>query len=193
MKQKMSTQRLAFLGMMTALVFAGNYARVVMPVPVGGVPSFTLANILCVLSGLLLGPVGGLAAGLGSALYDLTSPRWAAECWITFLTKGAMGLMAGVAVSAGRRGPEAGKATYGRYLLSAVAGCLTYYVLYYLKDFFYNGMLLGGLQPQAAAVTLLALVPTSLFNGGVAVIAAPPLALAIREALKRSGLRLKTA
>ena len=193
MKQKMSTQRLAFLGMMTALVFAGNYARIVMPVPVGGVPSFTLANILCVLSGLLLGPVGGLASGLGSALYDLTNPLWAAECWITFLTKGAMGLMAGVAVSAGRRGPEAGKATYGRYLLSAVAGCLTYYVLYYLKDFFYNGMLVGGLQPQAAAVTLLALVPTSLFNGGVAVIAAPPLALAIREALKLSGLRLKTA
>ena len=193
MKQKMSTQRLAFLGMITALVFAGNYARIVMPVPVGGVPSFTLANILCVLSGLLLGPVGGLASGLGSALYDLTNPLWAAECWITFLTKGAMGLMAGVAVSAGRRGPEARRATYGRYLLSAVAGCLTYYVLYYLKDFFYNGMLLGGLQPQAAAVTLLALVPTSLFNGGVAVIAAPPLALAIREALKRSGLRLKTA
>ena len=193
MKQKMSTQRLAFLGMMTALVFAGNYARIVMPVPVGGVPSFTLANILCVLSGLLLGPVGGLASGLGSALYDLTNPLWAAECWITFLTKGAMGLMAGVAVSAGRRGPEAGRATYGRYLLSAVVGCLTYYVLYYLKDFFYNGMLVGGLQPQAAAVTLLAFVPTSLFNGGVAVIAAPPLALAIREALKRSGLRLKTA
>lgn len=193
MKQKMSTQRLAFLGMMTALVFAGNYARIVMPVPVGGVPSFTLANILCVLSGLLLGPVGGLASGLGSALYDLTNPLWAAECWITFLTKGAMGLMAGVAVSAGRRGPEAGKATYGRYLLSAVAGCLTYYVLYYLKDFFYNGMLVGGLQPQAAALTLLALVPTSLFNGGVAVIAAPPLALVIREALARSGLRLKTA
>lgn len=193
MKQKMSTQRLAFLGMMTALVFAGNYARIVMPVPVGGVPSFTLANILCVLSGLLLGPVGGLASGLGSALYDLTNPLWAAECWITFLTKGAMGLMAGVAVSAGRRGPEARRATYGRYLLSAVAGCLTYYVLYYLKDFFYNGMLVGGLQPQAAALTLLALVPTSLFNGGVAVIAAPPLALAIREALARSGLRLKTA
>ena len=72
MKQNMSTQRLAFLGMMTALVFAGNYARIIMPVPVGGVPSFTLANILCVLSGLLLGPVGGLASGLGSALYDLT-------------------------------------------------------------------------------------------------------------------------
>ena len=193
MKQNMSTQRLAFLGMMTALVFAGNYARIIMPVPVGGVPSFTLANILCVLSGLLLGPVGGLASGLGSALYDLTNPLWAAECWITFLTKGAMGLMAGVAVTAGRRGEGVKPATYGRYLTAAVVGCLSYYVLYYLKDFFYNGMLIGGLQPQAAAVTLLALIPTSIFNGGVAIIAAPPLALAVREALKRSGLRLKMA
>ena len=193
MKEKMSVQRLALLGMMTALVFAGNYARIVMPVPVGGVPSFTLANILCVLSGLLLGPVGGLASGLGSALYDLTNPLWAAECWITFLTKGAMGLMAGVAVAAGRRGNDVKPATYGRYLAAAAVGCLSYYVLYYLKDFFYNGMLLGGLQPQAAAATLLALIPTSIFNGGVAIVAAPPLALAIREALKRSGLRLKMA
>ena len=189
----MSTQRLALLGMMTALVFAGNYARIVLPVPVGGVPSFTLANILCVLSGLLLGPVGGLASGLGSALYDLTNPLWAAECWITFLTKGTMGLMAGVAVTAGRRGEADRPAAYGRYLAAAAAGCLSYYVLYYLKDFFYNGMLVGGLQPQAAALTLLTLIPTSLFNGGVAILAAPPLALAVREALKRSGLRLKMA
>ena len=96
MREKTSTQRLALLGMMTALVFAGNYARIVLPVPVGGVPSFTLANIACVLSGLLLGPVGGLASGLGSALYDLTNPVFAPECWLTFLTKGAMGLGAGL-------------------------------------------------------------------------------------------------
>ena len=67
----MSTQRLALLGMMTALVFAGNYARIVLPVPVGGVPSFTLANILCVPSGLLLGPVGGLAVQAVKSLLHL--------------------------------------------------------------------------------------------------------------------------
>lgn len=193
MKQRMTTQRLAVLGMMTALVFAGNFARIVMPVPVGGVPSFTLANILCVLSGLLLGPVGGLASGLGSALYDLTNPLWAAECWITFLTKGTMGLMAGVAVMAGRRGGESGHNRYPRYLAAAVAGCLSYYVLYYLKDLFYNGMLLGGLPFQAAVLSLVALIPTSLFNGGLAIAAAPPLALALQTALKTSGLSLKKA
>ena len=44
---------------------------------------------------MLLGPLGGLASGLGSALYDLTNPIFAPECWLTFLTKGAMGLAAG--------------------------------------------------------------------------------------------------
>lgn len=190
MKQRFSTRKLALLGMMTAVVFAANYARIVMPVPVGGIPSFTLANIACVLSGLLLGPAGGLASGLGSALYDLTFPAWAAECWITFLTKGAMGLMAGVTVMAGRRGGEAKPAKYPRYLSAAVAGCLAYYLLYYLKGLFYNGMLLGSLPFQAALVTLVTLIPTSLFNGGIAIVVSPPLAMALRKALDRSGLSL---
>lgn len=190
MNDRGSARNLTFLGMMTALVFAGNFARIVIPVPVGGVPSFTLANILCALAGLLLGPVGGLASGLGSALYDLTNPLWAPECWITFLTKGALGLGAGLMVRAGR--PKNGllPTGYGRYLAGAVAGCLAYYVLYYLKAYFYNGLLLGGLQPQAALVTLAALIPASLFNGAVAIIAAPPLAVAIQAALKKAGLLL---
>ena len=183
--QRGRVRRLALLGLMTALVFAGNYARITLPVPVGGVPSFTLANILCVLSGLLLGPAGGLASGLGSALFDLTNPLWAAEAWITFLTKGTMGLLAGAVAAAGRGERPL---TYRRCLLAAAAGCAAYYVLYYLKDFFYNGMLLGGLEPAAAAVTLLALIPTSIVNGGLAIAAAPPLALAVQEALDRSGL-----
>ena len=98
MNRRFDPRTLAFLGMMTALVFASNYARIIMPIAIGGRTSFTLANIVCVLSGLLLGPIGGLASGLGSALYDLTNPLYAAECWITFLTKGVMGLVAGLLV-----------------------------------------------------------------------------------------------
>lgn len=81
--------------MMTAVVFAVNFPRIIIPLPTGET-SFTLANIACVLSGMLLGPLGGLASGLGSALYDLTNPIFAPECWLTFLTKGAMGLAAGL-------------------------------------------------------------------------------------------------
>lgn len=188
-----SAKTLAGLGMMTALVFAANYLRIVLPVPVGGVPSFTLANIVCTLSGLLLGPVGGLASGLGSALYDLTNPLWAAECWITFLTKGTMGLMAGVAVTVGHRGDRMGEVRYPRYLAAAVTGCVSYYIIYFCKAYFYNGLLLGGLTPTAALLTLPALMIPSLFNGGIAIVVSPPLAAAIQQALKRSGLTLKQA
>lgn len=104
MNRRFDPRTLAFLGMMTALVFASNYARIIMPIAIGGRTSFTLANIVCVLSGLLLGPIGGLASGLGSALYDLTNPLYAAECWITFLTKGVMGLVAGLLVRRQARG-----------------------------------------------------------------------------------------
>ena len=97
MREHDATRRLAYLGLMAALVFASNYARITLPIALGGQTSFTLANIVCCLCGLLLGPVGGLASGLGSALYDLTNPLYAAECWITFLTKGTMGLVAGLA------------------------------------------------------------------------------------------------
>ena len=186
--KRTSSRRLALLGMMAALVFAGNFARIVLPVPVGGVPSFTLANILCVLSGLLLGPAGGLAAGLGSALYDLTNPLWAPECWITFLTKGAMGLTAGAVAAGGRWRGRPRPAGYARYLAAALCACGAYYALYYLKAYWYNGVLLGGLEPGAAALTLITLLPTTVFNGGLAIAVAPPLALALRSALDRAGL-----
>lgn len=185
MKEKFSVQKLAVLGMMAALVFAGNFARVTMPVAIAGRTSFTLANILCCLSGLLLGPIGGLASGLGSALYDLTNPLYAAECWITFLTKGAMGLAAGLAVRGALKKDDL---TYPRALVGAVAGCVAYYVLYFAKCFFYDGLLLKGLEPSVAAVILVEKVPASVFNAALALLAAPPLALAVRSALKRSGL-----
>ena len=48
--------KLCVAAMMAALVFVGNYIRVKIPVSLGGTTAFTLANILCALSGLLLGP-----------------------------------------------------------------------------------------------------------------------------------------
>lgn len=173
--------------MMTALVFVSNYLRVIMPIAIGGRTSFTLANIMCCLSGLLLGPIGGLASGLGSALYDLTNPLYASECWITFITKGIMGLVAGLVLrnAAHRESPK-----YLRCLLGAVCGCIAYYILYFFKSFAYDGLLIEGLQPAVALAALPLKFPASIFNAAVAIIAAPPLCLAIRAALKRAHLKL---
>ena len=75
-RNEKNVNKLTMLGMMTALVFVSNYLRITMPIAIGGRTSFTLANIMCCLSGLLLGPVGGFASGLGSAIYDLTNPAY---------------------------------------------------------------------------------------------------------------------
>lgn len=176
---------LAMLGMMTALVFVSNYLRVTMPIAIGGKTSFTLANIMCCLSGLLFGPIGGLASGLGSALYDLTNPLFAPECWITFITKGVMGLMAGVMMREHRHAP-----TYPRCLTGAAVGCAAYYVLYFFKCFAYDGILLEGLPVNVALGILPLKVPASIFNAAVAIIAAPPLCLAIHKALQKARISL---
>ena len=147
MNQK-KVNKLTMLGMMTALVFVSNYLRITMPIAIGGRTSFTLANIMCCLSGLLLGPVGGVASGVGSALYDLTNPAYAPECWITLITKGVMGLVAGLAM-ADREEPK-----YGRCTVSAALGCVAYYILYFFKSFAYDGLLMGGLTAATAAAAL---------------------------------------
>ena len=88
---------------------------------------------------------------------------------------------------------ENDRLSYPRCLSGAVAGCLAYYALYFFKSFFYNGILLEGLQPGVALAVLPLKFPASIFNAAVALIAAPPLAIALRAALRRSGLTLKAA
>ena len=59
--------RVVSLAMMAAIVYVLTLLRF----PLGG-SKVHLANAACLLSGLLFGPVGGgVAAGLGSGLYDL--------------------------------------------------------------------------------------------------------------------------
>ena len=186
MRKGFSTRTLALAGMMAAVVFAGNYARIVIPISLGGQTAFTLGNIFSCLSGLLLGPIGGLSSGIGAALYDLMDPRYAAECWMTFFTKGAMGLAAGLVAAGGLKKENL---TYPRALVGGLVGCVVYYILYFAKTFFYSGMLLKGLAAPLAGALVLEKVPASIFNGVIAVVAAPPLAIAILAALKRSGLK----
>ncbi|MCF2618680.1 ECF transporter S component [Oscillibacter valericigenes] len=176
--------KLTALGMMCAMVFVSNYLRVTMPIAIGGRTSFTLANIMCCLSGLLLGPVGGLASGLGSALYDLTNPAYAAECWITFITKGIMGMVAGFAMR------DRATPMYGRCTAAAALGCLAYYILYFFKSFAYDGLLLGGLTAATAAAALVLKIPASIFNAAVAILLSPPLCIALRKALHQANIQM---
>ena len=182
--KKITTKKLVFAALMAALTVAGSALRIKVPLDISGFSAFHLGNIMCALSGILLGPwLGGAAAGLGSAIYDMFDPVYISECWLTFLMKGAYGVIAGLI---------AGKwnGSYVRALLAAVGGAITYAVLYLAKSYFYSGRLVSGLTPEAALLNLVGKLPATFFNALIAVVCAPVLAIAISEALQKNRLRL---
>lgn len=189
MKKTISTKKLVLAGLLAALTVAGSALRIKVPLDISGFSAFHLGNIMCALSGILLGPwLGGVAAGLGSAIYDMFDPVYISECWITFLTKGAYGMAAGLIAWGGGK-------TWGgsaaRAYLATVGGALTYAVLYLAKSYFYSGLLVSGLTPEAAALNLVGKLPATGFNAVIAVICAPILAVAITKALQKSHLTLE--
>jgi uncharacterized membrane protein len=185
--QTFTTKKIVVAALMAALTVVGSSLRITIPVDIAGTSSFHLGNIMCALSGLLLGPwLGGLAAGLGSAIYDMLNPLYISECWITFLLKGAYGLIAGLIALSGKK--DLG---YGKAVLASAAAAVTYGILYLAKGCFYDGMLLKGLEFEVAAGAVLATkIPATVFNAAVAVVGAPLLAMAIRTALRKSRLTL---
>lgn len=179
--KKITTRKIVWAALMAALTVVGSWLRV--PSPFG---EFHLGNIFCALSGLMLGPWwGGLAAGLGSALYDiLFYPAYISECWITFLTKGLYGLMAGLIYYVGHnRG-------YVKAVVGSTAGALAYAFIYLAKRYFYNGLLLSGLTAEAAWIEMIAKLPATIFNAAITIVCAPLLAIAISKALKKNHLSI---
>ena len=181
---KVSTKRIVFTALMAALTVAGSALRITIPVDIAGTTSFHLGNIMCALGGILLGPwYGALAAGLGSAIYDMMNPLYISEAWITFLTKAAYGLAAGLVC-------RKHNWNYARATVATVAGAFVYAALYLAKTCFYSGMLLKGLPLEAAALTVITKLPATAFNAIIAIVFAPILAMSIRTALEKNRLTL---
>ncbi len=190
-KNRKTVLTICMVAMMAALVAVGsNIPNIQIPSPLGN-NRFHLGNVMCALSGLLLGPWwGGLASGLGSAIYDLLmDPTRFADTPITFITKGLYGVVAGAVFFKVFKG----ESSYLAELTASAAAAATYIVVYLGKSFFYNGLLLQGLSADAAWLAVLGRAPSSLFNGIVAVIFAPILGLALHRALKAAHLEIKLA
>lgn len=185
MKQRISTRKIVLAALMAALTVVGSAIRVTIPVDIGGNTAFHLGNIMCALSGLLLGPgLGAAAAGLGSAIYDMTNPAYISEAWLTFLMKGSYGLMAGLVAWAGSKNWG-----YFKAILGSTVGAVTYGLLYLGKTFL-KAMVVQGVAQEAALVATAAKLPATIFNAAVAVIFAPILGIAIKKALERNHLHL---
>ena len=185
-KQTISTKKIVLAAVMAALTIVGSAIRITIPVDIAGTTSFHLGNIMCALSGILLGPwMGGLAAGLGSFLYDMTNPAYIDEAWITFLMKGAYGLFPGLVMLLWKNNWGVIKAG-----IAASTGAIAYAAGYLVKTYYWSGILKHGLTHEAALLTVISKIPATVFNAVVAIIFAPILAVAIRKALEKNHLTL---
>ena len=182
--------KLCMTAVMAALVAVGSWFQIQIP-SILGTSRFHLGNVMCALSGLLLGPWwGALGSGLGSALYDLLlDPTRFAEFPITFITKGVYGLVAGAVFF----NVFKGRSNYVSEAVASALAAVSYIAVYLVKSFFYNGLLIKGLTAQAAWLGVLEKIPSSLFNGVVAVVFAPILGVALHRALKAARLDRLTA
>ena len=175
MKNRDAVTRLVFAAVLAAMVYVVTLFRF----PLLG-SKVHFANAVCLLCGLLLGPVqGGLAAGLGSFLYDLTLyNEGILNLLITFVSKFAMAWVTGMLFHA--FGEKRNRPL--QLIIASICGALSYVALYMVKTAVY-GAIAG--NAMAAVVSKF---PASIINAGVAIVAAPLFYLAVRPALRSAGI-----
>lgn len=182
-KSRFTLYRIVIIGLMAAMVFVCTmFLGIRIPTPTGTTQLKT-ANAICLLTGLLFGGwTGGLAAGIGSALFDLTYPEWAAGAWLTFIFFFAMGAICGGIAHAGG---AAGK-NKARNWLAAVCGAVGYWLLYVGKSILV--LCLSGSAFSAAFIATAPKMLTGGINAVFAVVVSNLLAALLRPKLEAAGI-----
>ena len=129
LKKYFTVRNIALTGILAAIIFVlTKFISIPIPSPLGKT-ALSVGNAMCILASLLFGPVtGGLAAGIGNALVDLSDPAWAPEFWITFINKFMMAFVAGIIMK------KADLKENIRIWVAGMLGALTYSFLYVVKN-----------------------------------------------------------
>lgn len=194
-KPYFTTYRIVFIAVMAAVIYVLTLFRIPL-----GESKVHFANAACLLAGLLFGPVsGGLAAGIGSGLYDLLGGGYGLdEALITGVSKFVMAFLCGLIAGPVRaQDPAAGGKSFSgiyrellhsspRIVLGSVIGALSYVALYMLKTFVYRRFIYGYTM-EATLATMAAKLPASLINAVFAMVVAPVLCAALLPPLKKAG------
>lgn len=178
-KSKITLYDIVAIGLMAAFVFIATFFfKIKIPTP-GGSTMVKLGNGICLLCGTLLGGWrGGLAAGIGCALFDLTVPEYAPTAYITFIRYFIMaGLCGFIAHWHGANGRKT-----GRNLAATIIGAFTYSGMYIGEKII--GMMIVGSAFVPAVVGNAASIISSLTNAVVGVIVAMLLTPALRKAFQ---------
>ena len=187
--KKASVNKLAQAGLMAALCYIG-FAFFKIDIPVGPEKTaFHFGNVFCVLAALLLGGYwGGLAGAIGMTIGDLTT-SYVTSAPKTFLLKLCIGLIVGLVA---HKICKLSKDHSPKYvtavtILASACGMAFNVVADPLVGYFYKMYLLGVPQDISSALAKMSTITTGV-NAVVAIIAASIFYLALRPALKKSGL-----
>ncbi len=174
--KKMTVKDITRIGIMAAAVYvASAFLQIPIPTAIGST-RLHMGNVMCLLSGMLLGAVpGGLAAGTGSMFFDLTNPAYITSAPFTFAFKFLMAWLCGKIIAKCRAGLKI------RFIGGAAAGAFLYVLLYISKTFIEDRFVLG-LPVEAVMLTVAQKSAVSSANAVIAVIVAVPLGLALRPA-----------
>lgn len=187
--QKVNVNRLAQAGLLAALCYIG-FAFFKIDIPVGPEKTaFHFGNVFCVLAALLLGGYwGGLAGAIGMTIGDLTT-SYVTSAPKTFLLKLCIGLIVGFVAHNIFKLSKTHTTKYvtGATIVSCISGMAFNVVADPLVGYFYKMYLLGIPQDISKALAKMSTVTTAV-NAVTAVIAASLFYLALRPALKKSGL-----
>ncbi len=186
---KTDTAKLAQAGLFAALCYIG-FAFLKIDIPVGPEKTaFHFGNVFCVLAALLLGGFwGGLSGAVGMTIADLTT-AYVTSAPKTFLLKLCIGLIVGFVAHTIFKITRKHTKKYvtGATIAACSCGMIFNIIADPLVGYFYKTYLLGVPQDISKALAKWASVTTSV-NAIIAVICASVIYLALRPALKKSGL-----
>lgn len=132
---KLSVKKKIITSLFSSLVIIFTFIKI--PIPIGnGTTMLHLGNVVCLLSGLVLGPVyGGLAAGVGSFIFDLLNPMYLISAPFSLIFKFIMAFLCGKI--------NKSKLKKFKVLLATSCGSGVYIILHCLKNYITNRCFYG--------------------------------------------------
>ncbi len=182
-------QKIVFTGVMAALSYVVfTFLQIKITLPGEDATSIHLGNAVCVLGALLLGGLyGGLGGAIGMTIGDLLDPVYIVYAPKTFILKLCIGLITGlIAHKLGHITTETDTKKVLKWTILAAIGGLLFNVIFDpLVGYFYKLIILG---KPAAELTLAWNVASTSINAVTSTIISVLVYMALRPALKKSGL-----
>ncbi len=181
--------KLVLTGLFAALSYVVfTFLQIKITLPGGNATSIHLGNAVCVLGALLLGGLGGgLAGAIGMTIGDLFDPVYILSAPKTFLLKLCIGLITGlIAHRIGHISTETDNRKVFKWTVLATVGGLLFNVIFDpLVGYYYKLLILG---KPAAELTIAWNIASASINAVTSTIVSIAAYMAVRPALKRSGL-----